>query len=260
MINRQLILIFNDGGKINHLNGVSVDKASLIEHFTSAEGGAWDESEMKVFFNDCTKQKLEFYIRFQRNTNRIDYWLIVFSGHGYATDTDTYLELSPGNDCGIKAIKQMLNSYKCLVIADSCRVLINEAVENMAVKREILFSSITDSSAYRKKCKDIYDKAWESVCSGSFNAGFAASLGQAANDDDQKGGYYIEGILNEANRQVNANRVKYRTSSSPNEIIPFSDIHNAASKHVKAKSFGSQQPTTIGTSINKIPFVVMPSV
>lgn len=259
MINRQLILIFNDGGKNNHLNGVSIDKEALIEHFTSAEGGAWDESEMKVFFNNCTKQMLELYIGFKRNTNRIDYWLIVFSGHGYATDTDTYLELSPGNDCGIKAIKQMLNSYKCLVIADSCRVLINEAVENLAVNRERLFFSITDSSAYRKKCKDMYDKAWDTVWPGSFNAGFAASLGQAANDDDQKGGYYIEGILNEANRQVNANRVNYRTSSSLNKIIPFSDIHNAASKHVMDKSFGSQQPTSMGFSLDKIPFVVLPN-
>ena len=260
MINRQLILIFNDGGETKNLKGVTIDKEALIEHFTSAEGGAWDESEMKVFFNDCTKQMLELYIRVQRITNRIDYWLIVFSGHGYATDTDTYLELSPGNDCGIKAIKQMLNSYKCLVIADSCRVLINEAVENSAEKRERLFSSTTESTEYRKICKEMYDKAWDSVLSGSFNAGFAASLGQAANDDDQKGGYYIEGILNAANSHVNATRVIYGTSSCPNEIIPFSDIHNAASKHVMDKSYGSQQPTTIGSSINKIPFVVMPNV
>lgn len=37
MMNRRLILIFNDGGKTNHLNGVSIDKDALIEHFTSAE-------------------------------------------------------------------------------------------------------------------------------------------------------------------------------------------------------------------------------
>lgn len=259
MMNRRLILIFNDGGKTNHLKGVSIDKAALIEHFTSAEGGAWEKSEMKVFFDDCTKQKLEQHINFWRNAGNIDYWVIVFSGHGYATDTDTYLELSSGNDCGVKAIKQMLNYNKCLLIADSCRVLVNEAVENLAVRRERLFSSITDSSVYRKKCKDLYDKAWNFVYSGSFNAGFAASLGQAANDDDQKGGYYIEGIINAANSSVNSTRVFYGTSCSPDEIVPFSAIHNAASKHVMTKSYGSQQPTTMGSSLESIPFVVTPN-
>ena len=257
-MNRRLILIFNDGGKANHLKGVSIDKAGLIDHFISAEGGAWEEREMHVFNNDCTKKKLVDFISSNKKS-KIDYWVIVFSGHGYATHMDTYLELSPYNDCGINDIRKMLNDNKCLLIADSCRVLINEAVENSAVRRDRLFSSLTDSTAYRRRCKDLYDKAWDSVCIGSFNAGFAASLGQAANDDDQRGGYYIEGILNAANSMVNSTRNGSNSSRWQNEIIPFHVIHNAASHHVMTKSFGSQLPTTIGSSLNHIPFVVIPN-
>lgn len=259
MINRRLVLIFNDGGKSNNLAGVSKDRDALLEYFYSAEGGAWEKSETQVYFNDCTKNILREHINFWRNAASIKYWVIVFSGHGYATSSDTYLELSSDDCCGIKEIQQMLYGNKCLLIADSCRVLLEEAVEDSSKTIERLFSSQTGTAYYRSKCKQIYDKAWESVNLNSFNTAFAASFGQAANDDSQKGAYYIEALLDEAKSHINSTSLLYGNRIKPIEYASFAFVHTAASKRVASKSFGEQQPAISGIGMNKIPFVVTPN-
>lgn len=257
-MNRRLILIFNEGGKTNRLAGVSKDRDALLKYFYSAEGGAWEDSETQVFFNDCTKSKLQEYIQFWRNAEDIKYWVIVFSGHGYATIYDTYLELSTNQDCGVKEIQQMLFGNKCLLIADSCRVLLNETVEDAAITSERLFSSQTGNSYYRSKCRRIYDNAWESVNLNSFTAVFSASFGQASSDDSQSGGYYIEALIDSAKSCINTIQTLYGVRRKPDEYVPFSDIHSAAFEKVVSKSYGAQQPMVKGSCVTKIPFVVTP--
>ena len=59
---RRAILIFNDGGPSNYLPGVKVDKANYLKFLKSPEGGAWEDSEIKVYDNDCSKELLLAYI------------------------------------------------------------------------------------------------------------------------------------------------------------------------------------------------------
>lgn len=257
-MNRRLILIFNEGGKTNRLAGVSKDRDALLRYFYSAKGGAWEDSETHVFFNDCTKSKLREHIQFWRNAGDIKYWVIVFSGHGYATIYDTYLELSTNQDCGVKEIQQMLFGHKCLLIADSCRTLLEETIEDAANSYERLFSSQTGTAYYRSRCKQIYDNAWDSVNLNSFTAAFSASFGQASNDDSQSGGYYIEALIDSAKSCINTIQTLYGARKKPDEYVPFSAIHSAAFEKVVSKSFGAQQPKVNGSCVTKIPFVVTP--
>lgn len=253
---RKAILIFNDGGPENYLPGVSIDKENYLKFLKSPEGGAWDEdSEIKVYDNNCTKEWLMFYIKNCRLTYKPGYWLIVFSGHGYSTEKDeVILELSLGNECAVKDIEKATEYSRRLLIADSCRTVFHNISESVKSRVKLFSSHISDTD-YIKKCRDLYMQQLEEVYSNSFNAVFAAGHNQEANDDDITGGYYSFELLKAAQECV-----EYFKGAPANKdhVACVDKIHAIASNRVDKRTNGSQTPVHEGYYLNKLPFVVVP--
>ena len=254
---RKAILIFNDGGVGNYLPGVEKDREGYLSFLKSPEGGAWDDDEMRIFNNDCTKAILLNYISFWKNLSKdnIGYWLIIFSGHGYATeDGQTVLELSPGNDCSIEDIKIATDGSRRLLIADSCRSVLTEAQDSL--KRELkLFSAAQPGDAYAKRCKDLYMRNLEDVFYNTFNATYAAALNQVANDNDAIGGYYSHELLKAAKSIITSIKTSRLYSD---HMASIKDVHRIASAEVNKRSGGEQTPVATGLYLDKIPFIVVP--
>lgn len=252
---RKAILIFNDGGPSNYLPGVKIDKANYLKFLKSPEGGAWEDSEIKVYDNDCSKELLLNYINTFRLAEQIGYWLIIFSGHGYVNSQgETILELSPDRECSVNEIKKATQYSRRLLIADSCRKVYHAITDSL--KRELkLFSDTTANSTYRQRCKDLYLNQLEKVYSDSFNAAYAAEYNQYANDDDTTGGYYSSELLKAASTMIEGRKASYR---SDDYVVPFKNVHKIAKEAVEAKSHGAQVPVTEGYWLDTIPFVVVP--
>lgn len=252
---RRAILIFNDGGPSNYLPGVKVDKANYLKFLKSPEGGAWDNSEIMVYDNDCNRELLLNYVDFYRRAEQTGFWFIIFSGHGYTNgQNQTILELSPGKECAVDDIKKATDSSRRLLIADSCRLVIRTITDSLKRERK-LFSDMTTSATYRIRCRDLYMNQLEKVYRDSFNVAYAAEYNQCANDDDVLGGYYSSELLNAANTIIAGRKSSYRFDDY---VMPFEDVHRIAREAVITKSRGSQVPSTEGLWLDTIPFVVVP--
>lgn len=252
---RRAILIFNDGGPSNYLPGVTVDKANYLNFLKSPEGGAWENPEIKVYDNNCSKELLLAYINAFRLTEHTGYWLIIFSGHGYVNiQNQTMLELSPGKDCSVDDIKKATAYARSLLIADSCRVVIHTITDSLKRERK-LFSDTSASCTYRLRCKTLYMNQLEKVYPDSFCVAYAAEYNQCANDDDATGGYYSSALLKAADDIIKACKASYRHDDF---VATFEKMHEIAKQAVITKSSGTQMPTTEGHLLNTFPFVVVP--
>lgn len=252
---RRAILIFNDGGPSNYLPGVKVDKTNYLLFLKSAEGGAWEDSEIKVYDNDCNKELLLAYINAFRLAEHTGFWLIIFSGHGYTNSNDEIiLELSPGKECSVNDIKKATDYSRRLLIADSCRLVIHAITDSLKRERK-LFSDITAGYTYKARCRTLYMSHLEKVYKDSFNAAYAAEYNQCANDDDTAGGYYSSELLKAAGTMIEGRKASYRYDDL---VVPFERIHKIAREAVIVKSGGSQVPSTEGYWLDTIPFIVVP--
>lgn len=252
---RRAILIFNDGGPSNYLPGVKLDKANYLNFLKSDEGGAWEENEIKVFDNNCSRELLLNYIDFWRRIEQTAYWLIIFSGHGYTNDkNEAILELSSSKECSVNEIKNATDNTRRLLIADSCRSVIHSITDSLKRERK-LFSEKATADSHRERCRALYMDQLENVYKDSFNAAYAAEYDQCANDDDTTGGYYSYELLKAANTMIEDRKASYRIDDW---VVPFENFHKVAREAVIAKSSGSQMPTTEGLWLDTIPFVVIP--
>lgn len=252
---RRAILIFNDGGHSNYLPGVKIDKVNYLKFLKSPEGGAWEDYEIKVYDNDCDRSSLLTYINMFRFSEQTDYWLIIFSGHGYVNgQNQTIIELSPGKECSVDDIKKATANARRLFIADSCRLVIRTITDSLKCERK-LFSDTNSSSTYRQRCKDLYMDQLEKVYKDSFNAAYAAEYNQCANDDDTIGGYYSGELLKAASTMIEGRKASYHADDF---VVVFETIHKVAKQAVIIKSSGTQVPTTEGYWLDTIPFVVVP--
>lgn len=255
MITRKAILIFNDGGPGNYLPGVKLDRANYLGFLKSPEGGAWEDNEIMVYDNNCTRATLLTYIDTYRRAEGIGYWLIIFSGHGYTNDHDqTILELSPGNDCSIQDIKNATDHSRRLLIADSCRTVIHTITDSLKRERK-LFSAITRHDEYSERCHALYMTQLEGVYSNTFNVAYAAAYNQAANDDDTTGGYYSFELLHAAQTCIEGAKAAHRANDY---VAPIERIHAIAADAVRSKTNGGQTPSAEGYFLKWIPFVVVP--
>lgn len=252
---RRAILILNDGGPSNYLPGVKVDKVNYLNFLKSDEGGAWEDNEIRVYENDCSRELLLNYIDFYRKAEQTEYWLIIFSGHGYTnSQNEAILELSPGKECSVNEIKKATNCSRRLLIADSCRLVIHAITDSL--KRELkLFSDVSAGYNYRTRCRELYMNQLEKVYKDSFNAAYAAEYNQCANDDDVTGGYYSFELLKTAKTMIEGRKSSYNVDDW---VVPFENIHKIARDAVIIKSNGTQVPTTEGLWLDTIPFVVVP--
>ena len=255
---RKAILIFNDGGTGNFLPGVEKDREGYLSFLKSPEGGAWGVDEMHVFNNECTKSILLNYISYwiELSNNDIGYWLIIFSGHGYATvDGQIMLELSPGNDCSVEDIKKATDGARRLLIADSCRC-VHTVIQDSLKRESKLFSAAQPGDAYAQRCKQLYMRKLEDVFYNSFNAAYAAAFNQAANDNDATGGYYSHELFKAAKTIITGVKASRLYGDY---LASIKYVHEIAATEVSKRTGGKQTPVASGLYLNKIPFIVVPS-
>lgn len=247
---RKVILIFNDGGPGNYLPGIKIDKENYLNFLTSPEGGGWKEDEIMIYHNNCTKGALECYIKMYKSET--EYWLLIFCGHGY-TDSNkkTILELSPGCECSIDDIKNSLEYSRCLLIVDCCRVSIIGIVESYTMKTNF-FSYQNQTDDYIEKCRKLYNDELKKLSQNTFNIIYSTSINQFAQENDSIGGYYTHYLLYVA-RNIDHCKCEVMKNKS---IFYVKFIHDIACD-VMGKANINQIPTTEGSSLNEIPFVII---
>ena len=250
-MNRKLIFIINDGGASNYLAGVHVDKENYLNFFESDEGGAWEEHEISLFYN-IDKSALHSYFITQRNS-QLDYLLLIFCGHGFATiDNTRYFELQTNEAVSISDIKTWVNFTRCLAIFDCCsKFLLEDGGKIPRILTETYWTK--SASPRRDKSRQLYNEAILKAPIDCFTAGFAASLNESAGEDSQ-GGYYSSAIINAAKETINANK----NQNSDNLVFSFTYIHNLAAQSVKGKTQNRQNPDfETYRNHQQLPFVVI---
>lgn len=234
MITRRLILIANNGAKDNFLPAVTLDMQHWRSYFTSPEGGAWRDYEIKFYDNNCTKEILYKYIT---DNLFVDIWQIIFCGHGYAQRyangfIETILELSPENECSVSIIKEWLCKKRCLLIADSCRKVChksNKVFDNLNTCMQQKKLAESDNEQYLKVCRELFVEHAFGDGKPYFVEGYATSLNECAHDDDGTGGYYSSCLILKAMEKIESEKTRLNSSLGSRKPIfgIFSNIHDA---------------------------------
>lgn len=261
-MNRKLLIITNDGGKEDYLPGIKHDKDRFMNFFSSCYGGAWEENEIYCHFTNSMSRKtlLEFF-KIVEGQSHVDYWLIVFCGHGGADGQGrTYLQLSPNDKAiYINEIENTLANSRLLLIADSCRSL-PMMESGGSIPRTIMFSDSTDMSAYRDRCRIMYNNNITSTPSNLHTIGYAAQLGQYAKElENGGGGHYSQSLLDCAKRQIDI-AINHRDDGDyefNGEIASFSFVHDCAKNMVYSRTQGKQLPQLSIPRTEQLPFWVV---
>ena len=243
---RIAIIIGNDGGIRNHLPGVSKDMANFTEYLKSDFGGAWEDNEI-IIGKDWTTQSLEREITFQKAI-RVDYFLIIFYGHGYAIKgRDTYFELADNDDLALSTLKRWLHFNKSLIIADSCRKYI-EILEKAYARESLRFYSKANSP-FRHRYREIYDQELQRLEMFHNTVVLSTDLNECADDTDE-GGLYTKTLIETARSEA-----RYGSAG----IYSIRDLHDIAAEKVAILKGYRQNPQIYSTSdIMTPPFGVKP--
>lgn len=259
-MNRRLVIITNDGGRQDYLAGVKVDKSNYIKYFKSPAGGAWEEKEMLVPKTDeFTPSLFKLYVQEQEAIVHIDYWLIVFCGHGGINGLgETFFDFYNDNLIGEIEIRNMFINSRCLLIADSCRSL--PLLEDGGRLDERNFSMIIGDRCYRNQCRELYNSQIMKIPSGAFFRGYAASPDQSALEQENGlGGKYSYNLLSVAVQESNVLYLQHLKNQFLNEhVISFSYIHEKAAKQVNKETKGMQLPVYYSPRVHQPPFCVIP--
>lgn len=257
---RKLFLVLNYGGIGNRLPNVKADKENYLRFFHSAEGGAWEDEEIQISENNFDFSVFADDIRFQQRMQRpYEYIVLVFCGHGYSdANGERWIEVRPdgsnGSCVSLSQIKEACYRTRTLFISDSCLAIYPQP----ATERS--YSAITDSfhreDYYRARCKELYNELVKRTSEYTFTAGFAVSLGESA-DDNERGGYYSQTLLDTARIHINA--LKNDNQYANQNYASFSAIHDAAARVVAAKTNEKQHPSIeMPRSYYQLPFIVVP--
>lgn len=245
-MNRRLIFITNDGGTDSSLPGVAVDLRRYKEFFNSDEGGAWEREEM-CHLSDC-KNKREFMTSLCANISICDYLLVVFLGHGRATRYGgTQFKLSCGDFVTLSEIRNWTHRTRCLFIADSCRCVEDDRINENAEHEEDRLYSLSCDEGHRTACRNIYNSRIEHLPKGAFTVGLAVSLGEEAKENSD-GGYYSQSLISSANNVLMA--------VGAGHCENFYTIHDMAKHNIQYKFGDIQHPDYIGSMDAIPPFVV----
>lgn len=245
---RVAIIIGNEGSFRNYLPGVSQDMANFKRLLLSDAGGAWEENEI-ISSKSWSSISLEREIDKQKAMG-VGYFFIVFSGHGYAIkDIDTYFELAEDDDLALGTLRRWLQFKKSLIIADSCRKLI-EIIEKAHVESRLkLFSD--SRSILRARYRALYDNEIDRL--DTFHNTFIASanLDECAEDTDE-GGLYTKKLLDLASSVV---------TYGQEGVYTIKNLHDIVSSQIANETHNRQNPQIYSTStIQSPPFIVKPRI
>ena len=251
-MHRKLILIANDGGEADYLPGVAMDMAHYDRFFRSPQGGLWDNDEHEIMtYHQSSAEVLHDYIMMTENFHHVDYWMIVFCGHGYLNaNHDTVFCMTDGSEVTLSQLRTWVHYTPTMVIADSCRVLV-DAEGDLLQLRESMF---TEVRLNEQECKQIYNRALRLLPSSSFYTGFATDEGESAGDNAELGGIYSYNLLkcaDQIKRRFHAGML-----SNQENIASFARVHGLAVPEVRQMRNNQQNPVCSDNTVN-IPFVVV---
>lgn len=261
-MNRRLIIISNDGGHEDFLPGVQHDRFGYLRFFRSCYGGAWGTNEILCpEINGMTRNDLLSYIDDVEREGHVDYWLIVFCGHGGADENGmTYFQLSPNdNTILVNEIEQKVANSRLLLIADSCRSL-SMFESGGRIPNNVPFPDAMDTP-YRIRCRLMYNEKIASTPFNQHTIGYAARLGQYASElDNGCGGQYSQALLECAKKQINTTiRHRDEPESMFNGVFAsFSYVHSCAQNLVNIRTKGRQLPQIEMPRTRQLPFWVVP--
>lgn len=263
IMRRKLYLIISDGGGNTPLRGVHIDKDNFLNFFKSPEGGAWKDDEISVF------DKNNFYLEALKindltarvNKHPIDFYLIVFCGHGYTDQNHQIIfEVRQDFQLNLDDLLGAVARSRCLVIADSCRAIYH-LQEGGRIADVRLFSTSEDArnSVYADLCRKMYNDLIEATPSTMQVVYFSNSDNETANENPRVGGFYSHELLAAAKRQI----IEFRALQQHNcnsYYATIDDIHQEAAATVINKTKGRQHPEIYLNSRSKarFPFIVVP--
>lgn len=256
---RRMVIISNTGGRANYLESVRFDRENYIKFFQSGNGGAWEDGEIYAPEpNTLSWAGLDQHINDMSDGRPVDLWVIVFTGHGWADEHDTYLEPHPGTrddeDIPVEWIRQRMANSRCLLICDSCRypLVLNEGQDPQ--QREYSIPEGEDPT-YLDSCRRLFARCLVAVPVRSFTVGYACKYGQKADNlPDDTGGLYSDALLRSALGEIE--HIKNAMEDEP--VISFSYIHSLARNMVIRESRGEQVPVLNHDRAGQVPFCVIP--
>ncbi len=261
-MNRQLLILTNDGGKEDFLPGIEHDKERFEAFFRSCYGGAWEDNEIFCpITNSMNRKTLLEVFQMTEERSHVDYWIIVFCGHGGADEQGrTFLQLAPNDKpIYIDEIENALANSRLLLIADSCRSL-PMMESGGTIPRIMMFSDSTGMSGYRGRCRTMYNDKIASTPSNLHTIGYATQLWKYARErENGSGGQYSQALLDCAKRQIDI-AVNHRDDADyvfDGEIASFSNVHACAKSKVNFETKGKQMPQLFTPRTAQLPFWVV---
>lgn len=186
------VLIISNPGTIgsNYCEGVNKDVKNYKDFFMAPIGGNWNSYEI-----ECLQQPTAIEVRRKlKDMKGLDYSIIVFTGHGYSYDGDTYVELRPGVDDNDDSNDLCANEFRQpdqrrIVILDCCRkelALINE--------RQIFHSIVLEKAYPYPNTRERYEEQVRKTAVMNIFM-YSCDLNETSGDDSRKGGYYSSALL-----------------------------------------------------------------
>jgi hypothetical protein len=169
-------------GTENYLEGVTPDIQNMRKHLVSLEGGAWFDSEIKIFENP-SKQELRTEL-----AGSFDYVILQYSGHGFEyTEDGTYFDINPQENISLNTLHSWITASKRFYFFDSCRQIqkrVREFIKSMSM--DSFNFARSDIEQYRKKYEGILEN-----CETGVSVIHSCSLHESANEDQTgKGGAF----------------------------------------------------------------------
>lgn len=260
-IKRRLIIIGNTGGEENYCGSVIEDRKNYLAYFKTPEGGYWFDNEIIApDVNTWTKERLAAVMDEQEKDGRVNYWLIVFAGHGWENNEGhPYLELYPeapaSEDLPVDWLVERVKNSSCLLIADCCRgnYPLLESVRDSNAR--VRMFSRGGKIGYNLRCRSLYNQQVAMLYPGLFVMGTAASYNEAAkNMPTDEGGMYSYHLLENAYKVIE----KYQKNPEGDKVVSFSYIHSLAKPEVIRLSKGKQHPELYYERGAQPPFCVIP--
>lgn len=258
-MNRRLLLIMSSGGAGSILQGVSQDKMNYLRFFKLPEGGFWQDNEITVFDQgDFSLANIRLLKEEANRSNQsIDYFLIVYGGHGFTSPNGTiYFEVATDRSISIDEILQEVGNTRCLFIADSCRT-VAQLHEGGRLTQQRLFSETPPEARYfGELCRDYYNELIVKVPL-NHTIVFADAYNESASDTP-RGGLYSFELLSAARSFKDEMYAILNETGKVSEFLTIIECHNRAAIEVEKKSRNMQHPKVLQCprSHMQFPFVV----
>lgn len=176
---KKILLIGNNSG----LPGVNTDITNFGQFFKSSRGGGWFDSEIITLIQPSTAT-LKTNIASLRQ-EKLDYLIILFSGHGGQVRKGTILEINENGDTILESELHNIATRQ-LNIFDCCRAFVNMSEHRRSFTAKYMDSNLTSTRArYEKRIME----AIPQQC-----LLYACSIGETASDTSQ-GGAYSKNLL-----------------------------------------------------------------